>query len=148
MCFAEQVSLPDPAVIDRILTEPGRWAVVGLSSNRSRAAHGVSAYVQRLGHEIVPVHPRAETVHGARGYPSLADVPGQIDVVDVFVRSSLAGAIIDEAVAVGARVIWLQLGVHDTAAEKRARDAGVVVVTDTCPQIEGSARGLTGPATA
>ncbi|WP_182111410.1 MULTISPECIES: CoA-binding protein [unclassified Actinotalea] len=132
----------DPAVIDRLLTTPGRWAVVGLSTNRSRAAYGVSAYVQGLGHEIVPVHPRAETVHGATGYASLTDVPGPVDVVDVFVNSSRAGAVIDEAIAVGARAVWLQLGVTDPAAEERARAAGLDVVVDTCPKIEGPARGL------
>jgi predicted CoA-binding protein len=143
MCFAGHVNPDDPAVIDRVLTEPGRWAVVGLSTNRDRAAFGVSAYVQGLGHEIVPVHPRAETVHGAQGYPTLAEVPGRIDVVDVFVQSALAGAIIDQAIAVGARTVWLQLGVHDAEAEERARAAGLEVITDTCPKIEGPARGLT-----
>lgn len=137
-----RVSDNDPAVIDRLLTEPGRWAVVGLSGNTRRAAYGVSAYLQRLGHEIVPVHPRAEDVHGATGYECLTDVPGAIDVVDVFVNSTRAGRVIDEAVQIGAKVVWLQLGVHDAEAEQRARDAGLVVITDTCPHIEGSARGL------
>ncbi len=142
MCLAGGVSDNDPAVIDRLLTEPGRWAVVGLSGNTRRPAHGVSAYLQRLGHEIVPVHPRAEEVHGATGYAHLADVPGQIAVVDVFVNSSRAGAVIDEAIRIGAKAVWLQLDVHDPAAEQRARDAGLDVVTDTCPHIEGSQRGL------
>ncbi len=132
----------DPAVIDRLLRTPGRWAVVGLSNNRARAAHGVAAYLQSLGHEIVPVHPRAETVHGATGYARLADVPGPVDVVDVFVNSSIAGPVVDEAVAIGARAVWLQLAVSAPAAEDRARTAGLDVVVDTCPKIEGAARGL------
>ncbi|MCM3661105.1 CoA-binding protein [Georgenia satyanarayanai] len=126
----------DPAVIERLLTTPGRWAVVGLSANRARTAYGVAAYVQGLGMEIVPVHPRAERVHGAQGYARLADVPGEIDVVDVFVNSSLAGGVVDEAITAGARAVWLQLGVFDEAAARRARDAGLDVVMDTCPAIE------------
>ncbi|WP_225754668.1 CoA-binding protein [Actinotalea sp. Marseille-Q4924] len=128
--------------ISAVLTTPGRWAVVGLSTNRARPAHGVAAYVQQLGHEIVPVHPRAETVHGATGYARLADVPGPVDVVDVFVNSARAGQVVDEAIAVGARAVWLQLGVRDPAAEVRARQAGLLVVVDRCPAIEGRARGL------
>ena len=132
----------DPAVIDRLLTLPGRWAVLGLSTNTARPAYGVSAYLQALGHDIVPVHPRAQTVHGAQGYPSLAEVPGRIDVVDLFVNSSRVGRLIDEAIAVGARAVWLQLGVADPEAEERARAAGLDVVVDTCPKIEGRRRGL------
>src|SRR5690625_3880757 len=78
----------DPAVIERLLSTPGRWAVVGLSRNRARTAYDIASYVQELGMEIVPVHPRAETVHGAQGYATLADVPGRIDVVDVLDRKS------------------------------------------------------------
>ena len=131
-----------PDEIDSLLTTPARWAVVGLSTNTGRAAHGVAAYLQRLGHTVVPVHPRAETVHGAQGYARLSDVPGAIDVVDVFVNSALAGAVVDQAVAIGARAVWLQLDVRDEAAEQRARDAGLVVVADACPAIEGDRRGL------
>jgi uncharacterized protein len=126
--------------ITALLTTPARWAVVGLSTNRTRPAHGVAAYVQSLGHQIVPIHPRAETVHGATGYRRLADVPGPVDVVDVFVNSARAGQVVDEAIAAGARAVWLQLGVRDPAAEERARAAGLVVVVDRCPAIEGRAR--------
>ncbi|MDO8108041.1 CoA-binding protein [Isoptericola sp. b441] len=127
----------DPQVIASLLTRPRRWAVVGLSTNTSRAAYGVSAYLQDLGHTVVPVHPKAETVHGQRGYATLAEVPGQVDVVDVFVNSSLAGQVIDDAIAVGAGAVWLQLGVGDPDAEQRAREAGLAVVVDACPRIEG-----------
>lgn len=126
----------DPAVIERLLTTPGRWAVVGLSANRARTAYDIASYVQELGMEIVPVHPRAEAVHGAQGYARLADVPGTIDVVDVFVNSSLAGDVIDDAIAAGAKAVWLQLGVVDEAAAQRATDAGLDVVMNTCPAIE------------
>lgn len=126
----------DPEVIRRLLTTPGRWAIVGLSSNRARTAYGIAKYVQDLGMEIVPVHPKADTVHGATGYASLAEVPGEIDVVDVFVNSSLAGAVVDEAIAVGAKAVWLQQGVIDEAAAQRAAAAGLDVVMDSCPAIE------------
>jgi hypothetical protein len=132
----------DPVLIDRLLSVPARWAVVGLSTNTARAAHGVAAYLQALGHTIVPVHPRAETVHGEKGYARLADVPGQVDVVDLFVNSSRVGPLIDEAIEIGARTVWLQLGVRDPEAEERARAAGLDVVVDTCPKIEGGRRGL------
>jgi uncharacterized protein len=132
----------DPEVIRRLLTTPGVWAVVGLSSNTARVAYEIGAYLQNLGMKIVPVHPRAEAAHGATGYPRLADVPWPIDVVDVFVRSELAGAVVDEAIAVGARAVWLQLGVIDQAAAARARAAGLDVVMDTCPAIEGPRLGL------
>ncbi|MCV2393798.1 CoA-binding protein [Actinotalea sp. M2MS4P-6] len=127
----------DRSLIADLLTTPGRWAVVGLSTNRSRAAYGVAAYLAELGHTAVPVHPKAETVHGQVGYPDLASVPGPIDVVDVFVNSSHAGAVIDEAIAVGAKAVWLQLGVADPDAEQRAREAGLGVVVNACPRIEG-----------
>jgi predicted CoA-binding protein len=133
----------DPAAIRELLTTPGRWAVVGLSSNRDRAAYNVSAYLQRvLGMEIVPVHPQAETVHGAKGYATLAEVPGPIDVVDVFVNSRHAGAVVDQAVAVGAKAVWLQLDVAADAAADRARAAGLTVVEDACPAIEGPQIGV------
>lgn len=133
----------DPDVISRLLSSPGRWAVVGLSSNRERAAYRVGAYLQRvLEMQIVPVHPRAEVVHGQDGYATLADVPGDIDVADVFVNSSLAGAVVDEAIARGAKAVWLQLDVIDEEAVQRAKDAGLDVVMDVCPAIEGPRLGL------
>ncbi len=132
----------DPDVIHRLLTGPGRWAVVGLSRNPARTAYSIASYLQRLGKEIVAVHPRAEPVHGAQGYPRLADVPGPVDVVDVFVNSRLAGEVVDEAIAIGAKAVWLQLGVVDEAAAERARAAGLDVVMDTCPAIEAPRSGV------
>ena len=133
----------DPDVVSRLLREPGRWAVVGLSANRRRVAYRIAEYLQEpLGMQVVPVHPRADTVHGEQGYPSLADVPGHIDVVNVFVRSELAGAVVDDAIAVGAGAVWLQLGVVDEAAAERAAAAGLDVVMDTCPAMEAPRLGL------
>ncbi|SOD88441.1 CoA-binding protein [Streptomyces sp. Ag109_G2-15] len=127
----------DEATIRRILTELGdTWAVVGLSANQRRAAYGVAQVLQRYGKRIVPVHPKAETVHGEPGYASLADIPFEVDVVDVFVNSELAGAVADEAVAKGAKAVWFQLGVVDEAAHERAQAAGLDMVMDRCPAIE------------
>ncbi|WP_327131188.1 CoA-binding protein [Streptomyces sp. NBC_01343] len=127
----------DPATIRKILTELGdTWAVVGLSNNRDRAAYGVARTLQRFGKRVVPVHPKAETVHGERGYSSLAEIPFKVDVVDVFVNSHLAGAVADEAVAAGADAVWFQLGVIDEAACARTRAAGLAMVMDVCPAIE------------
>lgn len=134
----------DPATIERLLTTPGTWAVVGLSGNTARAAYGVSAVVQGLGHRIVPVHPRAETVHGAPGVRQLAEIDGPVDVVDVFVNSRLAGQVVDQAIAVGAGAVWLQLGVIDEVAADRAEAAGLDVVMDRCPAIEARMLGLGG----
>ncbi|NGO68362.1 CoA-binding protein [Streptomyces boncukensis] len=127
----------DDDTVRRILTGLGdTWAVVGLSGNRARAAYGVAARLQEYGKRIVPVHPRAETVHGERGYASPADIPFPVDVVDVFVNASLAGAVADEAVAIGARAVWFQLGVVDEEAYARTRAAGLEMVMDRCPAIE------------
>ncbi|WP_406336675.1 CoA-binding protein [Streptomyces zaomyceticus] len=123
--------------VRRILTSTGdTWAVVGLSSNRARAAYGVAAVLQRFGKRIVPVHPKAETVHGEQGYASLADIPFSVDVVDVFVNGELAGGIADEAVAIGAKAVWFQLDVVDDDAFARTRAAGLDMVMDRCPAIE------------
>lgn len=132
----------DPVVIRRLLTVPSRWAVVGLSNNPQRVAFRIAQYVQELGMEIVAVHPKAETVHGAPGYSTLAEVPHPIDVVDVFVRSELAGDVVDQAIAVGAKAVWLQLGVVDEDAAERAQEAGLDVVMDTCPAIEAPRLGI------
>ncbi|MGW6833942.1 CoA-binding protein [Streptomyces sp. NPDC054949] len=127
----------DPATIRKILTELGdTWAVVGLSNNEDRAAYGVARVLQRYGKRVIPVHPKAETVHGERGYASLREIPFKVDVVDVFVNSALAGAVADEAVAVGAEAVWFQLDVIDEEACARTREAGLDMVMDRCPAIE------------
>jgi predicted CoA-binding protein len=127
----------DKATVKRILEDSGdTWAVVGLSNNTSRAAYGVAAVLQRFGKRVVPVHPKAETVHGEQGYASLAEIPFPVDVVDVFVNSDLAGPVADEAVAAGARAVWFQLGVIDEDAYARTRAAGLEMVMDRCPAIE------------
>jgi predicted CoA-binding protein len=135
----------DPAVIDRLMGTAGTWAIVGLSQNEWRAAHSVSLTVRDvLGNRIIPVNLRAEDVHGEKGYARLADIPAHlhpIDVVDCFVNSQRVGEVVDQAIAVGARAVWLQLGVVDEAAAARAEAAGLDVVMDACPDRELWRRG-------
>jgi predicted CoA-binding protein len=121
-----------------LLTDTRTWAVVGCSPDPRRDSHRIAALLQDRGFRIVPVNPAAEEVLGQRCYPSLADVPPEVgvEVVDVFRRSDQAGAHVDEAIALGAKGVWLQLGVVDHAAARRARDAGLQVVMDRCPAIE------------
>jgi predicted CoA-binding protein len=132
----------DEKTIRDLLTGTTTWAVVGLSANTFRPAYGVARFLQSVGKRIVPVHPRAETVHGEQGYRTLSDVPFDVDVVDVFVNSSRAGEIADEALLTKARGVWFQLGVIDEAAAQRVRDAGRAMVMDRCPAIEWPRLGL------
>ncbi|MCW2845106.1 MAG: CoA-binding domain protein [Nocardioides sp.] len=131
----------DPEAVRFMLDDCDTWAVVGLSGDPSRTAYSIAALLQGRGKRIVPIHPSAPTVLGEQGYASLADVPFPIDVVDVFRRSESAGEFADQAVAVGARAVWLQLGVVDEAAFERTKAAGVPMVMDTCPAIEWRRRG-------
>ena len=121
--------------IDKILALK-TWAVVGLSNNEFRAAYSVAQLLKETGHRIVPVHPKAEEVHGEKGYASLEEIPFPIDVVDVFVNSSLAGAVVDQAIEIGAKAVWLQLDVIDDEAITRAKNAGLLAVMNRCPAIE------------
>jgi predicted CoA-binding protein len=112
------------------------WAIVGLSNNSERAAFGVAKVLFEKGHQIIPVHPKAETVHGQKGYAKLSDIPDKVDVVDIFVNSELAGEVVDDAIALGAKGVWLQLDVIDAGAISRANDAGLLAVMNHCPAIE------------
>lgn len=112
------------------------WAVVGLSGDRGRTAYEIAALLQRRGKRIVPIHPDAPVVLGEQGYADLASVPFPVEVVDVFRRSEAAGEFADQAVAIGARGVWFQLGVVDEDAFTRTVAAGVPMVMDTCPAIE------------
>lgn len=122
----------DLETIKRIFDECRTIAVVGLSSSPVRPSHGVAAYMQRHGYRIVPVNPNETEVLGEKAYPALADVPEKIDLVDIFRRSDEAGKAVDEAIAVGAKAVWLQDGVIDSEAAQRAHDAGLMVVMDRC----------------
>lgn len=118
--------------IKRILADCRTIAVVGLSSKSTRPSHGVAGYIQRAGYRIIPVNPNETEVLGERSYASLKDVPDEIDLVDVFRRSEEAGAVVDDAIAVGAKAVWLQEGVIDDDAAQRALNAGLLVVMDRC----------------
>jgi len=124
------------ATIERVLTDYRTWAVVGLSANPARASYRVAAFLQARGFRIIPVNPVIDEILGETAYPDLASIPGPVDVVDVFRRSSRAGVHVDEAIAIGAKAVWLQLDVIDEAAAARARAAGLDVIMDRCPAIE------------
>lgn len=127
--------MSDESDIDAMLAMK-TWAIVGLGDNPERAAYNVSALLIANGHRVVPVHPMAKPVHGQKAYACLADIPFAVDVVDVFVNSSLAGSVADDAVAIGAKGVWFQLGVTDPTACERVENAGLLMVMDRCPAIE------------
>ena len=118
------------------LEETRTWAVVGCSPDPGRDSHRIAALLQRRGFRVIPVNPAAPEILGERCFASVRDIGEPVDVVDVFRRSSEAGAHVDEAIAIGASAVWLQLGVIDEAAADRARAAGLRVVMDRCPAIE------------
>ena len=124
--------LNSPETIRRILDECRTIAVVGLSSDPSRPSNSVSGYMRRNGYRVIPVNPNETSVFGEKSYPDLFRVPEKIELVDVFRRSDEAGKAVDEAIAVGAKAVWLQEGVIDRAAAQRALDAGLLVVMDRC----------------
>ena len=145
MATSASIHWQDPATVDTMLDDLETWAVVGLSGEPSRTAYTIAALLQQRGKRIVPIHPLfgedgAPTVLGEQGYASLADVPFPIDVVDVFRRAEAAGEFADQAVAVGAKGVWFQLGVIDADAFERTVAAGVPMVMDTCPAIEWAKR--------
>src|SRR4030095_6122633 len=121
-----------PETVRRIFDESRTIAVVGLSSKRTRASNGVAWYMQSIGYKIIPVNPNETEVLGEKAYPDLRSVPQKIDLVDVFRRSDEAGKGVDEAVAVSAKAVWMQEGVIDHEAARRAEDAGLMVVMDRC----------------
>ena len=121
-----------PETIEAILKECRTIAVVGLSSSPSRASHGVASYMRRSGYKVNAVNQNEKEVFGEQSYASLSKVPEKIDLVDIFRRSSEAGAAVDDAIAVGAKAVWLQEGVIDEGAAQRALDAGLKVVMDRC----------------
>jgi len=118
--------------IQRVLDECRTIAVVGLSSNPSRPSNSVSSYMLRHGYTVIPVNPNETEVFGERAYPSLAEVPVNIDLVDIFRRSEKAGTAVDQAIAINAKAVWLQEGVIDQEAVQRASEAGLLVVMDRC----------------
>ena len=118
--------------MEDILTQYRRVAVVGLSPRPDRPSHEVALYLKGHGYEIVPVNPTATQILGLRCYPDLRSIPGPVEVVDIFRRSEEVGPIVDEAIAIGAKAVWMQDGVVNEGAEAKARQAGLKVVMNQC----------------
>jgi predicted CoA-binding protein len=127
-----------PETIRRLLTATRTWAVVGCSPDPRRDSHRIAQLLQSRGFRVIPVNPAADEVLGERCYPSLTAIPAgeRPEVVDIFRRADRAGVHVDEAIAIGAKAVWMQLGVIDEDAAQRARQAGLEVVMNRCPAIE------------
>jgi uncharacterized protein len=140
-----KVLLPDGAApsadpIFDILTKYKTLAVVGLSSNPSRPSYGVTEYMQSSGYHIIPVNPNETDVLGEPSYASLDEVPQKIEIVDIFRRPEEVPPVVDAAIRVGAKVVWMQLGIVNEAAAEKARTAGITVVMDACMFVEHKKR--------
>src|SRR5881227_2476670 len=123
---------PPDQELKQLLTDATTIAMVGASSNPEKASHGIMQKLQRAGYRVIPVNPRESEVLGERSYPSLIDVPERIDIVDVFRRAEDAPAIADDAVTIGAKALWLQIGIVSDEAAARAKQGGLTVVMDLC----------------
>jgi uncharacterized protein len=126
---------PPDAIIRQVLEDAKTIAVVGASSDPSRPSHGIFSQLLTYGYRVVPVNPNETAVHGQAAFPTLADVPFAIDIVDVFRRPEHALEVADSAIAVGAKVLWLQSGIYNESAADRAKAAGLVVVMDACIKV-------------
>eukprot|EP00573_Skeletonema_grethae_P000697 CAMPEP_0201689512 /NCGR_PEP_ID=MMETSP0578-20130828/3093_1 /ASSEMBLY_ACC=CAM_ASM_000663 /TAXON_ID=267565 /ORGANISM="Skeletonema grethea, Strain CCMP 1804" /LENGTH=159 /DNA_ID=CAMNT_0048174179 /DNA_START=178 /DNA_END=657 /DNA_ORIENTATION=- len=141
----------DEQVIRRVLKESKTIALVGASNKAERASNHVMSTMQQMGYKVIPINPalakQNELLHGERVYSDLQSVSAEytIDMVDIFRASNAAGQFVDEAIEIGAKSVWLQLGVVDEEAGKRAVDAGLMVVMDTCPLMEFPKLGISGP---
>lgn len=136
-----RVLVPDGAAggadpILEILKKCKTIAVVGLSSNPMRPSYGVAEYIQSAGYRIIPVNPNEAEVLGEKSYARLEDVPEKVEIVDIFRRAEEVAAVVESAIRIGAKVVWMQLGVEDDAAAEKARGAGLTVVEDACILIE------------
>jgi hypothetical protein len=140
-----RVLLPDGAEasadpILEILKNYKNIAVVGLSSNRARPSHGVAQYIKSVGYRIIPVNPNEKEVLGEKSYARLEDVPEKIEIVDIFRRPEEVPAVVESAIRVGAKVVWMQLGIENAGAAEKARAAGLIVVEDACMYVEHKKR--------
>lgn len=126
----------DPKVAKKILESYKTFAIVGCSANPSRASNSVAHFLMRQGYEVIPVNPNEQRCFGKDSYPDLTSIPVPIDVVDIFRRSELVAPHVDEAIEVGAKAIWMQLGVEDAVSAEKASAAGLDVVMDRCPAID------------
>ena len=128
--------------IAEILKKCKTIAVVGLSSNPTRPSHEVTEYMQRAGYRIIPVNPNETEVLGEKSYARLEDVPGKIDVVNIFRRADEVSPVVESAIRVGTKVVWMQLGIENGVAAEKAREAGLAVVEDACILVEHRKRGI------
>jgi uncharacterized protein len=128
----------DDDIVREVLTTTRTWAVVGCSPSPHRDSNRIARLLKARGYTVVPVNPNVPEIAGEPCHPALASIPASspIEVVDIFRRADQAGAHVDEAIAIGAKAVWMQLGVVDEPAAQRARDAGLLVVMDRCPAIE------------
>jgi uncharacterized protein len=136
-----KVLLPDGAPdsadsIADILKKYKSIAVVGLSSNPARASHGVASYMKSVGYRIIPVNPNEREVLGEKCYARVEDVPGKIEIVDIFRRAEDVPPVVDGAIHAGAKVVWMQLGIENAEAGEKARAAGITVVMNACLLVE------------
>jgi uncharacterized protein len=115
-----------------ILSKYKKIAVVGLSPDQGKASHEVAAYLKRVGYQIIPVNPACQEVFGLKCYPTLADIPEELEIVDIFRRSEFVPEVVDQAIAKGAKVVWMQEGIVNEEAAAKAEAAGIVVVMDRC----------------
>ncbi len=115
-------------------------AVVGLSANPARPSHEVAAYLQRVGYRIIPVNPKEKEILGEKAYARLEDVPEKVDIVDVFRRAEEVGTVVESAIGIGAKVVWMQLGIADRVAAEKARGRGLSVIEDACLLVEDKRR--------
>ena len=127
---------PSDETIKEVLATPRTIAVVGCSPNPERDSHRIAKLLQSRGHRVIPVNPGHQTILGERCYAALRDIPERVEMFDIFRRSELVGPIVDEAIEVAARIVWMQLGVIDEQAAAKAQQAGLTVVMDRCPAIE------------
>jgi predicted CoA-binding protein len=140
-----KILIPDGVILGadpvaEILKRNHTIGVVGLSSNPSRPSHGVSEYMQSVGYRIIPVNPHETEVLGEKSYAHLENVPEQIEIVDVFRRPAAVPAVVDSAIRIGAKVVWMQLDIEHPQAAEKARTAGIIVVMDACILVEHKRR--------
>jgi predicted CoA-binding protein len=127
---------PDDAVIREILTNPRTIAVVGCSPKEHRDSNAIARLLMRRGHRVIPVNLGHREILGVPCYPDLRSIPEKVDMVDVFRRSEYVAGVAEEAIAIGAKILWTQLGIEDEQAAAKAQQAGLIVIMDRCPAIE------------
>lgn len=127
---------PDDGTIRELLQKARTIAVVGHSDNPARTSYQIAQFLRQAGYTVYAVNPTVSEINGEKSYPSLADVPEAVDIVNVFRRSEYLPGVVDEAIAIGAGAVWAQLGVYDAAAAEKAREAGLPLVMNACIKVE------------